>query len=127
MLTPGAGVIKFLYTYTYTCMQTLAIRMRYICTHARYCYWWAGPFYNSWSLTMHQLGRAPPDDTEHELLALPPRLGGLGLVNPISLGNSEYPAGVCNWRYGATCSSSLTVEASRHIFPALMSSLGRAQ
>ena len=19
--------------------------------HARYCYWWAGPFYNSWSLT----------------------------------------------------------------------------
>ena len=31
-------------------MQTLAIRMRYICTHARYvsharyCYWWVGPF-----------------------------------------------------------------------------------
>ena len=21
----------------------LAIRMRYMCMHARYCYWWAGP------------------------------------------------------------------------------------
>ena len=21
----------------------LAIRMQYMCTHARYCYWWAGP------------------------------------------------------------------------------------
>ena len=36
-------------------------------------------------------------------------------------------SGVCNWRYGATCSSSLTVEASRHIFPAPMLSRGRAQ
>ena len=23
--------------------RALDIRMRYMCTHARYCYWWAGP------------------------------------------------------------------------------------
>ena len=37
-------------------------------------------------------GRSPPDDTERGLLALPPRLGGLGLVNPVCLGSSEHPA-----------------------------------
>ena len=60
VLTLGAGR-----DYT-PCMQTLAIRarMRYICTHARYvsharyCYWWAGPFYNSSSLTMYQLAES---------------------------------------------------------------------
>ena len=31
-----------------------------------------------------------------------------------------FNTGVCNWRYGTTYSSSLTVEASRHIFPAPM-------
>ena len=35
--------------------------------------------------------------------------------------------GVCNWRYGATYSSSLTVEASRHVFPAPLLSPGCAQ
>ena len=39
-------------------------------------------------------GRPPPNDSEHELLALPVRLGGLGIVNPTLLPNNEYQASV---------------------------------
>ena len=37
-------------------------------------------------------GRAPPNDLERNLFALPSRLGGIGLVNPTKLSVSEYPA-----------------------------------
>ena len=36
------------------------------------------------------MGRAPPNDTERNLLALPCRLGGLGIVNPAKMSNLEY-------------------------------------
>ena len=39
-------------------------------------------------------GRAPPNDVERKLLALPARLGRLGLVNPTSLSSLEYQASV---------------------------------
>jgi len=39
-------------------------------------------------------GRAPPSDSDRELLALPARLGGLGLVNPTSLPSSEFQASI---------------------------------
>lgn len=39
-------------------------------------------------------GWAPPCDTERELLALPPRLGSLGIVNPTTLSSIEYPASI---------------------------------
>ena len=39
-------------------------------------------------------GRPPPNDSERELLALPVRLGGLGIVNPTLLPNTEYQASV---------------------------------
>ena len=35
-------------------------------------------------------GRAPPSDIERDLLALPSRLGGIGVVNPVKLSESEY-------------------------------------
>ena len=38
--------------------------------------------------------RAPPNDTDHELLALPARLGGLGIVNPTKLSPSEHQASI---------------------------------
>ena len=37
-------------------------------------------------------GRAAPSDLERELLALPARLGGLGLLNPSHLSTTEYSA-----------------------------------
>ena len=37
-------------------------------------------------------GRAPPNDLECNLFALSSRLGGIGLVNPTKLSESEYPA-----------------------------------
>ena len=37
-------------------------------------------------------GRAAPGDLERELLSLPPRLGGLGLVNPVTTADSEHQA-----------------------------------
>ena len=37
-------------------------------------------------------GRAPPCHIDRELLALPARLGGLGIVNPTKLSSSEYLA-----------------------------------
>ena len=37
-------------------------------------------------------GKAPPNDLECNLFALPSRLGGIGLVNPTKLSESEYPA-----------------------------------
>ena len=36
------------------------------------------------------MGRAPPNDTERNLLALPCCLGGLGIVNPAKMSNLEY-------------------------------------
>ena len=39
-------------------------------------------------------GRAPPSDTVRELLALPVRLGGLGIVNPTTLSSSEHLASI---------------------------------
>ena len=36
------------------------------------------------------MGRAPPNDTERNLLTLPCRLGGLGIVNPAKMSNLEY-------------------------------------
>ena len=45
----------------------------------------------------HQLipnltGRPPPNNSEHDLLALPARLGGIGLTNPLDLSHVEYTA-----------------------------------
>ena len=37
-------------------------------------------------------GRAPPNDLERELFALPARLGGLGITNPVSRVSKEYQA-----------------------------------
>ena len=37
-------------------------------------------------------GRAPPNDVERNLFALPPRWGGLGLYNPIGLASQEFDA-----------------------------------
>ena len=37
-------------------------------------------------------GRAPPNDFEHDLFALPPRWGGLGLCNPICRASQEFSA-----------------------------------
>ena len=37
-------------------------------------------------------GRAPPSDLDWELLTLPARLGGLGIINPISLSPLEFKA-----------------------------------
>ena len=37
-------------------------------------------------------GRAPPNDLERNLLSLPPRLGGLGIPNPIITSDTEYTA-----------------------------------
>ena len=39
-------------------------------------------------------GRPPPNNIDRDLLALPARLGGLGIVNPTTLSTSEYPASV---------------------------------
>ena len=39
-------------------------------------------------------GRAPPCHIDRELLALPARLGGLGIVNPTKLSSSEYLHGL---------------------------------
>ena len=39
-------------------------------------------------------GQAPPNDTTCHLLALPPRLGGLGIINPTQLSQMEHPASV---------------------------------
>ena len=38
------------------------------------------------------MGRAAPSESERMLLALPARLGGLGIINPTDLSASEYPA-----------------------------------
>ena len=38
------------------------------------------------------MGRSPPNDIEHDLLALPDRLGGISLVNPTSLPDQEFSA-----------------------------------
>ena len=37
-------------------------------------------------------GRSPPNDLERELLGLPPRLGGLGIANPIMTSTGEFNA-----------------------------------
>ena len=37
-------------------------------------------------------GRAPPNDVERNLFALPPRRGGLGLYNPVGLASQEFDA-----------------------------------
>lgn len=37
-------------------------------------------------------GRSAPSDQERDLLALPCRLGGIGLTNPTTLSSSEFPA-----------------------------------
>ena len=37
-------------------------------------------------------GRAPPNDIERNLFALPPRWSGLGLCNPVCLASQEYDA-----------------------------------
>ena len=39
-------------------------------------------------------GRAPPSNSIRDLLALPPRLGGIGIINPTQLSTTEYPASV---------------------------------
>ena len=39
-------------------------------------------------------GRPPPNDSERDLLALPTRLGGIALVNPIKLTDFEYSASI---------------------------------
>ena len=39
-------------------------------------------------------GKAPPSDLERDLFALPTRLGGLGIVNPVTLSSKEFPASV---------------------------------
>ena len=39
-------------------------------------------------------GKAPPNDTDRELLALPARLGGLGIVNTTELSSLEYQASI---------------------------------
>ena len=39
-------------------------------------------------------GRPPPNDSEREFLALPTRLGGIGLVNPTKLTDFEYSASI---------------------------------
>ena len=39
-------------------------------------------------------GRSPPSDLERNLFALPARLGGLGISNPIHLSSSEFHASV---------------------------------
>ena len=44
--------------------------------------------------SISQLMRAPPNDTDRELLALPARLGGLGIVNPTKLSPSEHQASI---------------------------------
>ena len=44
--------------------------------------------------SLSQLMRAPPNDTDRELLALPARLGGLGIVNPTKLSPSEHQASI---------------------------------
>ena len=35
-------------------------------------------------------GQCAPNDTEHELLALPVRLGGLGIINPVQLTSFQH-------------------------------------
>ena len=37
-------------------------------------------------------GKEPPNDTERDLLALPVRLGGLGIRNPVRAADEEYCA-----------------------------------
>ena len=37
-------------------------------------------------------GRPPPNDSERDILALPPKLGGLGLRNPVKSSSGEYSA-----------------------------------
>ena len=37
-------------------------------------------------------GRPPPNDFERDLLALPARLGGMGLINPMTIADQEYKA-----------------------------------
>ena len=39
-------------------------------------------------------GRPPPNDLERDLLALPARLGGMGLINPTQTANQEFEASV---------------------------------
>ena len=39
-------------------------------------------------------GRPPPNDSERDLLALPTRLGGIALVNPMKLPDFEYSASI---------------------------------
>ena len=39
-------------------------------------------------------GKAPPRDLERNLFALPPRLGGLGIVNSVTLSSKKFPASV---------------------------------
>ena len=55
-------------------VNTLAIRMQYIYTHARYYYRWAGPIYNSWLLTsllrVSQLLATLLDSMQELILAL---------------------------------------------------------
>ena len=41
---------------------------------------------------LEMTGRLPPSDTERELLALPARLGGIGLHNPSKRSSAEYSA-----------------------------------
>lgn len=40
----------------------------------------------------HSAGRPPPNDSEQDILALPPRLGRLGLRNPVKSSSGEYSA-----------------------------------
>ena len=37
-------------------------------------------------------GRPPPNDLERDLLGLPPRLGGLGIINPTGISTGEFSA-----------------------------------
>ena len=39
-------------------------------------------------------GKAPPSDLERDLFALPARLGGLGILNPVTLSSKEFHASV---------------------------------
>ena len=48
--------------------------------------------------SLSQLMRAPPNDTDRELLALPARLGGLGIVNPTKLSPPEHQASIQHLR-----------------------------
>ena len=55
-------------------------------------------YYEPLEVCVHQVfipavtGRLPPGDLQRNLLALPPRFGGLGIVDPVQLSSVEYDA-----------------------------------